>query len=68
MATNPAPVTDLAEARLIRDMDELAKAEAKVAALKQRVAEGCRRWSFANGFRVVVRPEAVRRAIEGAGS
>lgn len=62
--SDQARVTDLNDVRLLRDMDELAKAEARVRALKLRVADGCRHWSIAHGYRVVLRPEAVRSEIE----
>jgi hypothetical protein len=64
MTSHPQIVTDLSEERLLRDMAALASAEAKVRDLKAKVSAGCRKWSDANGYRVVLRPEQVKREIQ----
>jgi hypothetical protein len=65
MTAQPArKVSDLNEERLLRDMAALQAAEAKVRDLRAKVQAGCREWSFAHGYRVILSPEQVRTAME----
>lgn len=63
----PSPITSLPDTRLLRDMADLAAAEKRVAALREKVRAGCAAYSERNGFRVVLRPEQVRAEIARRG-
>ena len=52
---------------LRRDLPALERAEARVRELRQRIAEAGRRYSFERGYRVPLRPEQIKRELEGQG-
>lgn len=59
-----APITDLGGERFSRLLAARDAAQAKVADLDRRIAQECRRYSDANGYRVLLRPEQVTRHME----
>lgn len=66
---SPRPaVTNLSEARLTRLLAQRKADVARLAETDAKLGELCRQWSAENGYRVVLRPEQVVRAIEAGRS
>lgn len=54
------------ETLLLAAVDRRETLRRELAELDAEIAEGCRAWSFSRGYRVPLRPEQIRRAIEAA--
>lgn len=63
MASRATPVTHLAAERFDRLEAERASLVAKLADVDRRISSFCTRYSDANGYRVRLSPEQVRRAM-----
>lgn len=50
--------------QLRRDLPALARLEARAAALRQRIAEAGRQYSYEQGYRVPLRLEQIKRELE----
>jgi hypothetical protein len=51
-------------ASLLRKMAERERVAARLASLDRDISAACRAWSDDRGYRVPLRPEQVRRALE----
>jgi len=63
-APRSRPVADLDEARLTKLLAEREAATARIVEIDGKLADLCRAYSRAHGYRIVLRPDQVRRAIE----
>lgn len=61
---HPRPVSDLDEARLTKLLAEREAAVAKTAEIDGKLAALCLAYSRVHGYRVVLRPEQMKRAIK----